>query len=119
MKATLHPIPTHQELQVERDAIIAKLTSERPDVAVSVTWESDKHFCWDGDGPDPADDGLVAHDVTVTARTIRAGKMIEGIACLGGCYSEFLGPHCPMIHGYFPQKLEEALQELDNALAKL
>jgi len=109
----------HTDNQAERDSILAALAVSRPDSAVSVKWELNESFEWNGDGPDPIEEGYYPHEVTVTARTIRGGKMIEGTSCLGGSYSEFNGPHCPMIHGDFPQMLDEAIAELDAELAKL
>ena len=102
----------------ERDKIVEKLRADRPEVAVSVTWEQDLSFAWDGDGPDPVEDGFVAHDVTVTVTSVRDGELVEGHSHLGGSYSEFGGPHCPDIHGYFPQMLEEAIEELDAELGR-
>ena len=96
--------------------LLADLRESRPDVAVSVSWDVDSYFHWDGDGPDPAEEGYLPHDVTVTATAIRDGKLAEGHSYLGGSYSE-PGEYCPEIHGYFPQMLEEALQELGEALA--
>ena len=96
-----------------RDMLLDSLREKRPDIAVTVEWEIDHSFKWDGDGPDPEEEGLFPHDVVVTATAIRNGKIVEGYAYLVGCYSPFGGPHCPDIHGYFPQMLEEALSELD------
>jgi hypothetical protein len=96
--------------------LIEQLRTERPDVTVSVTWEHDPYCAWDGDGPDPEEDGLVAHDVCVSVRAIRRGELVEGTAYLGACFSPLGGPHCPEVDGYFPQLLEEALQELDEGL---
>jgi hypothetical protein len=101
-----------------RAELLAALVLERPEVCITVEWATDDYYTWDGDGPDPVtyDDPQYPHDVTVTARTIRGGKMIEGCAHLGGSYSPMDGPHCPEIHGYFPQMLDEALDELDDQL---
>lgn len=96
--------------------LIEELRRTRPDVAVKVTWEEDPYYSWDGDGPDPVEDGFLPYNVTVTAMAICKGNLIEGHDHLGGCYSK-LGEHCPEIHGYFPQMLEEALEALDINLA--
>lgn len=96
---------------------IAELVVTRPDIAVSVTRSHDETFRWDGDGPDPEEEGFLPHDVDVTARCIRNGKMYEGTASLGGSYfqpEEFTGE----IHGYLPQMLEEAVKDLDAALPR-
>ena len=100
----------------DRERLIEETRRARPDIAVSVTWEPDPGFVWDGDGPEP--DCEIAHNVTVTARAIRNGELIEGNAYLGGSFSPPGGPHCPDVHGYFPQMLEEAIAELDAELAR-
>ena len=90
--------------------LLEDLRIAHPDIAVSVSWEFDQYFTWDGDGPDPLDDGYEPHNVTVEASTIRNGEVITGYAYLGGCYAD--DEKCPEIHGYFPQMLEDALHEL-------
>ena len=93
---------------------IEALRKTRPDTAIAVEWEIDPYFRWDGDGPAPWDEA--AHNVTVTASAIREGRLVVGYACLGRCYSPIGGPHCPEVHGYLPQLIEEALQKLDGEL---
>lgn len=96
---------------------IRKLAVERPDVAFRVERDLDETFVWDGDGPDPVEDGYYPYDVTVTAFTIRNGEVIEGTSTLGGSYygyDEEIGE----VHGYLPQMVDEALAELDKELAK-
>lgn len=96
---------------------IEEYNERLPYHAVEVVWEPDTNFQWDGDGPDPIGDGLYPHEVTVSVSTIRKGKLITGEAYLGGCYSELSGPHCSDIHGYLPQLLQEAHDELLSQLA--
>jgi len=96
--------------------IIDSLKSSRPDVAITVEWIFDEYCAWDGDGPDPEDEGYFPHDVDVTATTIRNGVILTGTASLGGCYSPLDGPHCPEIHGYAAQLIEDALADLDKQL---
>lgn len=90
----------------------------RPDVAVQVSRELDSYHSWDGDGPDPRNDGYSPYTVTVKAMTIRNGVLLEGVAYLGACY--FL-PEEPIgdVHGYLPDMLAEALTELDNATRRI
>ena len=97
---------------------IEALRLTRPDVAITVTRELDPNFEWDGDGPDPTEDGFDAYDVDVVACTIRNGELIEGRSSLGGSY--FL-PDEPLadVHGYLPQMVDEAVEEMDKALAAL
>jgi hypothetical protein len=95
--------------------LLAVLRSAAPNVAFSVTAEYDPNFRWDGDGPDPEDEGFEAHDVTVAAKAIVAGEELEGEAYLGGHYlkdGEPLGD----LGGYLPQMLEEAARELAGQL---
>jgi len=97
--------------------IIAQLARLAPHVHIATEWQEDHYFAWDGDGPDPTTYGYYPHDVTVTAMKIDRGKLLEAESCLGGSYSEPGGPHCPDCHGYFPQMVEEALEELREPAA--
>jgi hypothetical protein len=97
--------------------IITELAAVAPLVHISTTWEEDPTFIWDGDAPDPSADGYLAHDVTVTAMRIEWGALREAESHLGGSYSQYRGPHCPDIHGYFPQMVEEALEVLGDSTA--
>ena len=105
--------------------IIAMLKKTRPNVAIKVEWDFDPYFPyfnWKGDGPDPAEDPdcpEVPHDVTVRAITIQDGVLVEGSASLGGSYSRKGGPHCPDIHGYGPQMIDRALENLTKTIERL
>ena len=91
----------------------------RPDVAITVSWEYDPSFAWDGDIPDPAtdkDNPLYPHDVTVTAAIIRCGVLIQDNVYLGGCYAPEGGPYDEEIDGYLPQMIDDAIQFLDLKL---
>jgi hypothetical protein len=90
---------------------IERIKAERPDIAINVSWEYDPHFEWDGDYP--LEDGYEPYDVTVTASKIVNGKLIQGNAYLGGCYSKDGGKDDPEIGGYLPQMIEEAIEEVD------
>lgn len=96
--------------------IFSDLRKIAPNLSFSTKWTEDPSFVWDGDGPDPAEQGMVAYDVDVFARAIIDGIMAEGRESLGGCYDE---PHKrdPDIHGYLPQMLEEATQELSKSVS--
>ncbi|MCP4643085.1 MAG: hypothetical protein GY851_21745 [bacterium] len=102
-----------------RHELITEMARARPLVHIVVEWEEDPNHVWDGDGSDPVEDGEIAHDVTVVAQTIMFGRMIEGVSGLGGSYSPRGGPHCPDIHGYFPQMLHEAVAALDAEIAAI
>ena len=92
----------------------------RPDVAITVSWEYDPSFAWDGDGDDPVnfDQPLYPHNVTVTASVIRRGVLIQDSVYLGGCYAPLDGPYDEEIDGYLPQLIDDALQCLDLKLKK-
>ena len=102
---------------LDHNEIIAQLARVAPGVHIATTWEGDPTFPWDGDSPDPITYGYYPHDVTVTATKIDRGNLHEADSHLGGSYSEPGGPHCPDIHGYFPQMVEEALEELGEETA--
>lgn len=95
--------------------IIAELQATRPDVVITVTREIDPYCVWDGDAPDPTDDGFEPYTVSVRATTVRNGRFFEGESTLG---SSWYRPEEPIndIHGYFRQMLDEALAELDSVL---
>ncbi len=98
--------------------LIQKLKADRPDIAITLSRSMDDNFRWDGDGPDPNEEGYYAYDVDVTAIAIRNGVVLEGRASLGGSYFQ---PDEPIgeVHGYLPQMVEEAVEELDEAIAAL
>lgn len=98
--------------------IYARLKDLAPNVAFSASKDEDRSCVWDGNGPDPADNGLIAYDVTVTACTILDGDYVEGNAYLGSCYMEH-DEAIDDIGGYLPQKLEEAAEDLQNEIADL
>jgi hypothetical protein len=91
----------------------------RPDIAITVSWEFDPSFDWDGDMEDPAldpDNPLFPHDVTVTASIIRRGLLIQDSVYLGGCYAPPGGPYDEEVDGYLPQLIDDAIQFLDLKL---
>ncbi len=98
-------------------ACIELLRALRPDVVITVTREIDSRFSWDGDGPDPRDEGFSPYDVTVTASAIRNGVLYEGTDTLGGSYYQ---PDEPLneVHGYLPQMVDEAMENLDDELVR-
>ncbi len=94
---------------------IELLKESRPDIAITVSWEPDHYFSWDGDGEDPRNDGYDPHNVTVTASVIRNGELIQSHAYLGGCYSKNGGEDDPEISGYLDQLVNEAVEGLPAA----
>lgn len=95
--------------------ILAHLRGIAPDIAISIAWEEDPNYVWDGDGPDPQEEGYVPHDVFVYARAIIQGALVEGENNLGGVYAR-PGEKDPDISGYFPQMVQEALDELAGSV---
>jgi hypothetical protein len=96
-------------------AYIARLRKQFPNLAIEVTREADVNFIWDGEGPDPAEEGYLPYDVKVAARVIHAGRIVEGVQYLGGSYFEYDEP-TGEIHGYLPQMIDEALDKLRKEL---
>src|SRR5262245_24213466 len=98
-------------MSTSASAILANLKKLCPNISFKTTWTPDPSFRWDGDGPDPVEEGYQAYDVDVYATVIVRGDTTEGRQSLGGSYSQ-PGHHDPDIHGYLPQMLEEALNDL-------
>jgi len=90
---------------------LERIREERPDIAITISWEHDPHYVWDGDFP--LDEDCEPYDVTVTANKIVNGKLIQGNAYLVGCYSKDGGKDDPEIGGYLPQMIKEAIEEVD------
>lgn len=97
--------------RISPEKMIMGLKKVAPNIAITTEWEEDPHFVWDGDGPDPAEDGFIAHNVDVFARAIVGGETVEGRASLGGTYARS-GEQDPDVSGYFAQMVAEALDEL-------
>jgi len=92
-------------------AIFEKLSRIAPDIEFNVEWVEDPSFAWDGDGPDPREEGYIPHDVLVTASAVFDGEEKVGRAGLGGSYDK-PDKQDPDIHGYLPQLLRDALRDL-------
>jgi len=82
-----------------------------PNIAFALEYTEDPNFVWDGDGPDPSEEGFVAYNIKACAMTVGKGEFMEGCNYLGGCY-EKPGHFDPDIGGYLPQVLEAAVSEL-------
>ncbi len=92
--------------------ILSALRRIAPDVSIEIHWEVDPYFIWDGDGPDPARRGYEPHNVDISAIVVtEEDETVLGHDTLGGVY-ESRGVEDPSIHGYFPQMLHVALEEL-------
>lgn len=96
---------------------LTTLKTIAPGIAITVSRTRDDSYTWDGDGEDPVERGIYPFDVDVTAKAIINGEIVEGSASLGGSYFE---PEEPIgdVHGYLPQMLEEAIEDLATDLEK-
>ena len=92
-------------------AVLKKLKEIAPSIAISVGWEEDPHFVWDGEGAAPRERGYIPYNVDVIAEAVVDGRIVRGIQSLGGTY-EKEGHRDPDIHGYLLQMAEEAIGEL-------
>ncbi len=91
-----------------------KLRQTNPEIAVTIEWELDPEFEWDGDGPDPQDEGFNPYTVIVRANRIIEGELETGEATLGGCYSKDAGKDDPKVSGYLDQLIGDALKDLNS-----
>ena len=97
--------------ETSHEAIFDRLRQLAPRVVFSIGWEVDQFEQWDGEGPDPKDEGMEAYVATVYAKTIVQGKLIEGSKALSSVY-DFPDKKDRDIHGYLPQMLDEAAEDL-------
>ncbi len=101
-----------RDFAVTPKGILNGLRRVAPYLSVDVTWEPDYGEVWDGDGPDPREEGMVAHTVRVAVEIEDdEGEKFEGDDYLGGVWG-VPGEEDPDVHGYFPGMLQQALQEL-------
>jgi hypothetical protein len=100
-------------MKTDSKSLCNEFASLAPGLALNTTWEPDPYFSWNGDGPDPRENGYSPYDVKVTATIISNGLMFENSADLGGCYAQ-PGEFCPEVHGYWNQMAEEAISELPD-----
>lgn len=91
--------------------LYARLKTVAPNVAFGAASKKDHYYVWDGDGPDPVDEGFYAHDVEVTATAVTEGAIQTGTAYMCGHYRKDDEP-LDDLGGYLPQMLEEAANEL-------
>lgn len=96
---------------ITAEKIFSDLKRVAPLIAFNTEWEEDPSFVWDGDGPDPAEDGYVAYDVDVYARAVVDGVLAEGRDSLGGSYT-MPDKKDRMVSGYLPDMISRAADEL-------
>lgn len=101
--------------QSERDALLLLLARIAPCIAVETIWTHDPDAKWDFDDPNMDEDDYEAWQSEVKATIISQGQLVSGSAYLGGTwekFGDFPWKTNPDISGYFPQMLDEALEEL-------
>ena len=90
-----------------------KLKAEFPEIYIYTVWQHDPFYEWDGEGPDPQDEGYLPHSVTVCAEKILNGEKLIGFAYLGGCYKRE-DEENEDIDGYFEDLAREAITNLSQ-----
>jgi len=88
-----------------------------PSCVFSIHREVDNDFSWDGDGPDPREEGYLPYNIEVRAAVIAEGKYVEHSEYLGGSYDK-PGDFDMDVHGYLPQLLDEAISGLPKNIPK-
>lgn len=96
---------------MKANQLLKGLAKVAPTVGITVNRTVDRHYEWDGDGPDPIEEGYLPYDIVVVATMIVDGKTLHGQDSLGGNY-EKPGRHDPEVSGYFHQMLVAALEDL-------
>lgn len=95
--------------------IYASLKTLAPSVCFFTELSPDDDFEWDGDGPNPEDEGYSPVNVDITATAIVNGEKVVGEASMGGHYVRE-DDFDPDFGGYLPQLLEEAADFLHDVL---
>lgn len=123
----IDPVFIMTEIEEINVNTIRELDLDPDNTVIETIWEYDDDPDWDiFDGGnalhgDSTDDWICwMSEVRVT--TIRKGEFVTGSAYLGGTW-EKAGDHPsksnPEISGYYPQMLEEALEELSKELGEV
>lgn len=93
------------------EEILEKLKALCPSVAFGIDRKEDEGYRWDGDGPDPRDEGYVPYVVKVEAVVVVAGELWHEYDHLGGSYMKPNELDLD-IHGYLPQMLYTVAENL-------
>lgn len=101
---------------MKKPRLILDLAKLAPNVAFDIRFERDRDFRWDGDGPDPEEDGYAAYDVDVVAAAIVGGELIERTESMGGHYEDPGNWSDDDLGGYLPQMLQGAAKELSESV---
>lgn len=98
--------------------ILKKMKELAPNVAFDLNHEIDDLYVWDGDpNQNPETDDFVPHEITITAKTIHQGVLIQGEAVSTGHYAKY-GQE-PNIDDLLPQLLQDALDELIEQFSEI
>lgn len=103
-------------MKTDAKTIIDQLRTLAGSVAFSTLRTRDDSFRWDGDGPDPRDEGFECYDVEVRAQTIVYGTMLEESEYMGGHYDKPGKDKDADLGGYLPQMLQGACDSLAKIL---
>ncbi len=95
--------------------MLQKLKELCPSIVFSISREIDEDEIWDGDGPDPKEDGYEPYCIDVEAVAIIDGDFVEGVAYLCSSYYQDDEP-IGDAHGYLPQLLKDAVIDLNKQL---
>lgn len=98
-------------MKTDSTSILRQLNALAPSIAFSTHRDIDRDFPWDGDGPDPLDEGFECYQVTVSAKAIIYGHEITGEDRMGGHYDK-PGELDADLGGYLPQMFDEAAEDL-------
>lgn len=98
-----------------RTHLFARLSKIAPSIIFNSIYIPDDNYVWDGDGPDPREEGYETFNVDVGAKTIMHGRMFEGHDYLGGVYGKH-GEFDAEIDGYLYQMVEAALNDLKSKI---
>lgn len=92
--------------------IYDELKEIAPHVAFSTCREIDTDHDWDGDGPDPTEDGYDNYFVTITACIIYNGEYLRGYDSI----LLYMKPEEEItdVNGYLHEMLRNAVQDLLN-----
>lgn len=96
--------------------LVSELITVAPHLHIKCTRERDEYFRWDGDGPDPEEDGFEPCTVKVTASYIADGQLFSDDDYLGGSYFK-PGEHTGDVHGYFSGMVQECVQRIHDEIA--
>jgi hypothetical protein len=105
---------------MKKQEIMEAVAIAAPSIHLETIWSFDEDARWDIDDPELDPEDFTPWQSEVRATCIHNGQFVTGHAYLGGTwekYGDSPEKSNPDISGYFPQKAEEALSELQKQLA--